>query len=176
MAGHLLDPNHAIVDQNSPYKALMRMNESIRVPQQPPEIEFLTTPATSHCPASSGAHSTFTGDPRPSLSSPTDLSIFEVEENSEQSHEPEDSYVTGKEKSKPEALAPSLAGDNTILNGLERTDINHGVKAFKTRSSGKHGLVLFWEKLNSLRRRAFRPVLRKGQRRVGRVGREGTGP
>jgi hypothetical protein len=166
MAGHLLDPSHAIVDQNSPYRALMRVNESIRVPQQPPEIEFLTTPATSHCPASSEAHSTYTEDPRPSMSSRTDLSIFEVEECSEQSHQPEDSHATGKYMPKPEAPAPPLVGGRPFLNGTERTDINSGVDGLGTHSSRRHGLVLVWKKLKSLRRKTFPPIQRRGQRRV----------
>lgn len=169
MADQLLDPSHVLVDQKYPYRALMRINESIAVvSQQSPGIELLATPATSHCPALSEAPSTYTEDQRTSISSCTDLSILEAEDRFQQQNQSEESH--GKDMSKSIMPSASLAGAGTIMNVAGRMNIDGGVEDFDMPHSGKKGLVPLWKKLSSLRRDTFRHILRKGQRRVGREG------
>lgn len=166
-------PNHLpglcpdTVDQSLPYTALLSVNGSITVPQMTPEMQFLSTPATSYCPPSSDAHSTFTEEPRPSMSSRTDESTFEVEECSEQSPQSEElSSVAENGMSNPETSAPSPPRCDTILNGA-RTGVIFGSESTEERSLYEHGLTSLWKKLKSLKKRSFRPIVGRGRRRGG---------
>lgn len=159
----LLDLSPGTVYKHPPYTDLLRVNENIRVAQP----DFLSTPGTSYFPPSSDAHSTCTEDPRASVSSRTDESVLEIEENSEQPRPSEDFHsVDIKDMSKPEVLLSPPEG-GTILNSVERTDGSPASEDTETRSLPKHGLILLWKKLRSLRRRVFRPILRRGRRHEG---------
>lgn len=132
------------------------MNGNIRVSHRPPEPEFLSTLATSYCPPSSDAHSTCTEEPRPSMSSRTDESVFEIEEHSEKPHPSEEFHsVAIKDMSKPEVLLPSPPRRSTILKSAKMTDSSAVSGDTETRYSRRHRLVLVWKKSRSLQRRAL---------------------
>lgn len=170
--GQLLDLYPDTARQNSPYTDLLRVNGNIRVSHGHPEPDLLTTPTTSHCPASSDAHSTCTEEPRPSMSSRTDESMVETEGCSERSTQPQAVYaVPGRGTSKPEVPVLAPPGDGTISNCAEGTDISPVAEDVETRFSRRHGLASLWKKIGSFRKIAFQPILRGGRQRSGRSGR-----
>lgn len=159
--------------RNSRYTDLLNVNGNIRVSHRSPEPDFLSTPTTSFCPASSDAYSTYTEEPRPSMSSRTDDSVLERGGCSEQSNELQVSHPDpGIEISQPEVPARSLPRGDTISNGSKGADISPTAETAETRSSRKHGLASLWNKMRPLQGRVFRTILR-GRRREGREGREG---
>lgn len=158
--------------RNSRYTDLLNVNGNIRVSYRSPEPDFLSTPTTSYCPASSDAYSTYTEEPRPSISSRTDESISERGGCSKQSNELQVSHPDpGIEISQPEVPARSPTRGDTISNGPKGTDISPTAEKIETRSSRKHELDSLWKKMRLLQGRAFRTILRGGRRRVGREGR-----
>lgn len=158
--------------RNSRYTDLLNVNGNIRVSHRSPELDFLSTPTTSYCPASSDAYSTNTEELRPSMSSRTDESVLERGGCSKQSNELQVSYPDpGIEISQPKIPARSLPRGDTISNSPKGTDPSPMGETIETRSSRKHELASLWKKMRLLQGRAFRTILRGGRRREGREGR-----
>lgn len=144
------------------------MNGNTRVSHRLPELDFLSTPATSYFPPSSDAHSTCTEDPQASMSSRIDESVLEIDEISEQPRPSEDFHsVATKDMSKLEVQLLLPPGGGAILNSVERTDGSPVSEDTETRSLPRRVLILFWKKLRSLGRRVFRPILRRDRRHDG---------
>lgn len=169
MPDQLPNPLPGSAYKTSRYTDLLKVNGMIRVSHRSSEPDLLSTPTTSYCPASSDAYSTYTEEPRPSMSSRTDESVLEREGCSEQSNEPQVFHpVPGIEISQPKVPARSLPRGGTISNRPDGTDTSPVAETIETRASRKHGLASLWKKMRLLQRKAFRTILGGGRRRVGR--------